>query len=143
MGKKEITVLALASALLVTVHTVPVSAAEAISAFSMQTALAQLITPRWGSTNMVVPSISLSGKKISASVVIDPKESTTTSVGTLHLEKKAGNGWISAASWPIDAIGTVNMTKTYRGTAGVTYRTRVIATTGADEIDAFSTELTV
>lgn len=88
MGKKEITVLALASALLVTVHTVPVSAAEAISAFSMQTALAQLIPPRWGSTNMVVPSISLSGKKISASVVIDPKESTTTSVGTLHLDRE-------------------------------------------------------
>ena len=102
-----------------------------------------IITPQWASTNTVVPLISISGKKISVSVAIDPKKSTTTSVGTLYLEKKVGKGWTPAASWPIDAVGQVGITKTYNGTTGTTYRTRVVITTGVDEIDVASNERTV
>mgnify|MGYP007128091763 CR=1 FL=1 len=35
------------------------------------------------------------------------------------------------------------ITKTYTGTMGITYRTRVVVTTGVDKIDATSTERTV
>lgn len=103
----------------------------------------ELDTPRWESTNTVVPLISISGKKISVSVVIEPKKSTISSVGTLYLEKKAGSSWSPATSWPIDETGSVSITKTYTGTTGVTYRTRVVVTTGSDKIDATSTERTV
>lgn len=84
-----------------------------------------------------------SGKQISVSVYISPKKSTTSSVGTLYLEKKVGNGWTPVTSWSIDGTGSVSITKTYTGTMGITYRTRVVVTTGVDKIDATSTERTV
>ena len=143
MDRKRIAILTLSIALLMTIYTVPVSAAENTTDALPQAVAAQIFTPQWESTNVVVPLISISGREISVSVVIDPKKPTTSSVGTLKLEKKTGNGWVPIASWPIEATGTVSMTETYNGTAGVTYRTRVVVTTGADEIDVVSTERTV
>ena len=61
----------------------------------------------------------------------------------LYLEKKVGNGWTPVTSWSIDGTGSVSITKTYTGTMGITYRTRVVVTTGVDKIDATSTERTV
>ena len=61
----------------------------------------------------------------------------------IQLEKKSGSSWSPVTSWPIDTTGTVSLTKTYTGTAGVTYRTRVVVTTGADKIDVASNERTV
>ena len=143
MKKKEIVTLALTTALLMTAHAVPASAASNAPESMSQTGSIQTITPRWESTNVVVPSISISGKQISVSVYISPKKSTTSSVGTLYLEKKVGNGWTPVTSWSIDGTGSVSITKTYTGTMGITYRTRVVVTTGVDKIDATSTERTV
>ncbi len=141
MGKKEIIATALVTALLMTTQAVSVSAAESVASKTIPPTMpAQAITPRWESTNMVVPAISISGKQISVSVVIVPKKQTTKSNGTLYLEKKSGSRWSPVTSWPIDATGTVSLTKTYTGTTGITYRSRVVVTTGADEIDATSTE---
>ena len=99
--------------------------------------------PLMGKYKTVVPSISISGKQISVSVYISPISSTTTTTGKLYLEKKSGNGWAPVTSWPIDVTGKVDIAKTYSGTTGVTYRTRVVVTTGADEIDVASNERTV
>ena len=143
MKKKEIVTLALTTALLMTAHAVPASAASNAPESMSQTGSIQTITPRWESNNVVVPSISISGKQISVSVYISPKKSTTSSVGTLYLEKKVGNGWTPVTSWSIDGTGSVSITKTYTGTMGITYRTRVVVTTGVDKIDATSTERTV
>lgn len=140
MVKKEIVILALTTALLMTTHAVPASAAENAPHGVPQTTSSRIITLQWESTNMIVPAISISGTQISVSVVIAPKKQTTTSKGTLYLEKKSGNGLQPVISWPIDATGTVSLTKTYTGAADVTYRTRVVVTTGADKIDAISTE---
>ena len=73
MAKKEIVILALTAALLMTTHAVPASAAENAPDGVPQTTSTRVITPRWESTNTVVPLISISGKKISVSVVIEPK----------------------------------------------------------------------
>lgn len=104
MRKKEIVTLALTTVILMTTPVMPVSATEIVTDEVPSKSL-HIITPQWASTNTVVPLISISGKKISVSVAIDPKKSTTTSVGTLYLEKKVGKGWTPAASWPIDAVG--------------------------------------
>lgn len=143
MKKKKIIALALATTLFIAAHTFPVSAAESAPDILPQAASAEGIVPLLESAYYANPSISISGKQISASVVIKPKKSTTSSVGTLYLEKKVGTGWTSVASWPIDATGTVNITKTYTGTTGVTYRTRVVVTTGVDKIDTASAGKTV
>lgn len=63
MRKNGIAALALAAGLLVTVHAVPASAAENAPEVLSQTEVIQIITPRWESTNTVVPLISISGKK--------------------------------------------------------------------------------
>ena len=109
MKKKEIVTLALTTALLMTAHAVPASAASNAPESMSQTGSIQTITPRWESTNVVVPSISISGKQISVSVYISPKKSTTSSVGTLYLEKKVGNGWTPVTSWSIDGTGSVSI----------------------------------
>ena len=64
MKKKEIVTLALTTALLMTAHAVPASAASNAPESMSQTGSIQTITPRWESTNVVVPSISISGKQI-------------------------------------------------------------------------------
>ena len=74
MAKKEIVILALTAALLMTTHAVPASAAENTPDGVPQTTSTRVITPRWESTNTVVPLISISGKKISVSVVIEPQK---------------------------------------------------------------------
>ena len=74
MKKKEIVTLALTTALLMTAHAVPASAASNAPESMSQTGSIQTITPRWESTNVVVPSISISGKQISVSVYISPKK---------------------------------------------------------------------
>ena len=143
MKKKEIVTLALTTALLMTAHAYPHRRHQMRLRVCRKQVRIQTITPRWESTNVVVPSISISGKQISVSVYISPKKSTTSSVGTLYLEKKVGNGWTPVTSWSIDGTGSVSITKTYTGTMGITYRTRVVVTTGVDKIDATSTERTV
>lgn len=143
MGKKKIVTLTLAATLLMMSQAVPALATENIPDILPQMISTQANALRWESTNVVVPSISISGKQISVSVYISPKKATTSTTGTLYLEKKSGNSWSSVMSWPIDATGTVSLTKTYTGTAGVTYRTRVVVTTGVDKIDATSSERTI
>ena len=69
MKKKEIVTLALTTALLMTAHAVPASAASNAPESMSQTGSIQTITPRWESTNVVVPSISISGETI----VYDPE----------------------------------------------------------------------
>ena len=83
MKKKEIVTLVLTATLLMTVHTVHASVAENAPESVSKTGSVQTITPRWKNTNVVVPSISISGKQISVSVYISPKKSTTSSVGTV------------------------------------------------------------
>ena len=143
MRNKKIIIAVLVTTILMTVQMAPVSAAESLSNVLLQTNSVQVITPLWNSTNIVTPSISNSGKRISVSVYILPKKQTTTSKGTLYLEKKSGRSWKPVASWPINATGTVSLTKPYTGTSGATYRTRVVVTTGADKIDRTSAERTV
>lgn len=142
MAKRKIVMLALTVALLLSTYALPVLAAENPAVVGIA-ASAQTIVPLWESTKTVVPSISISGKQISVSVYISPISSTTTTTGELYLEKKIGNAWTPVTSWPIDVTGKVDVTKTYNGTTGVTYRTRVVVTTGLDEIDVASNGRTV
>ena len=141
--KKEMLALALSGALVMSAFSGAASAADLPSNGLPQADGKPVVEIRWESTNVVSPSISISGKTVSASVYISPKKPSTAVTGTLYLEKKSGSSWTSVASWAINTTGTVNMTKTYRGTSGVTYRTRVVVTVGADSIDVVSSARTI
>ena len=144
MRKKVITTAVLVIALFAMSQAEPALASKNIAADTQLSIItAKEIAPQWNSTSMVSPTISISDKKISASVIIAPKKQSTASKGTLYLEKKSGRSWKPVASWPINATGTVSLTKPYTGKSGATYRTRVVVTTGADKIDRTSAERTV
>ena len=141
--KKEMLALALSATLVMSAFSSAASAADLPSNGLPQDDCRAVVGIKRESTNVVVPSISISGKTVSASLYISPKKPTIATTGTLYLEKKSGSSWTSVASWAINTTGTVNMTKTYRGTSGVTYRTRVVVTVGVDSIDVVSSERTV
>ena len=141
--KKAIVTLIIVSGLVMSRPITDVLATEISSEASKDTIFSQAVESTWKSTNLVVPSISISGKQISVEAYISPKKMTITTKGNLFLEKKEDNGWKIVSTWAINTTGTVNMVKNYRGTTAITYRARVVVTTGSDKIDAVSTEQTV
>ena len=71
--------------MVVSVQALPLYATSFVPPESRQMLEYRTISPRWTSTTMVVPSISNSGKSISASILISPKQSSAKSSGTLYL----------------------------------------------------------
>lgn len=119
--KKAIVTLIIVSGLVMSRPITDVLATEISSEASKDTIFSQAVESRWKSTNLVVPSISISGKQISVEAYISPKKMTITTKGNLFLEKKEDNGWKIVSTWAINTTGTVNMVKNYRGTTGITY----------------------
>jgi len=140
-SKKKTVVLALTAITLMSALTFPASAMGAVPQPLDQSAQNATIDSRWTSTTLVVPSIKNSGKNISVSLLIKPKQSKEKTKGTLYLEQYDGSGWKEVKSWPISESGTVNVTKTYTVKDKARYRARVAVTTGADDISATSTEV--
>lgn len=141
MQKKKTVVFALAFLMVMTVLTLPVSAASVVPATTHQAVENDIIVSRWISTTLVVPSIAKSGRSISVSLLITPKKSMEKSSGTLYLEYYMGGRWREVKSWSINQKGTVAITKSYTGRSKVKYRTKVVVTTGSDKITATSNEM--
>lgn len=123
-------------------YTIP-AAAQTVSTDRSGRTESYEVTPYWDSTILVKPSISKSGHTLSVSVLITPKSSSIKSSGTLYLEQYSGGQWKVVSSWGISQTGTVDITKTYTGTSNGRYRTKVVVTTGTDNITATSDEITV
>jgi len=143
MNKKKLTALTLTAMMTISSHPFSVSASSLEPPNTKVEAANRFVALRWANTTMVVPSISNSGRSISVSVLITPKKKTEKSVGTLYLQKYSGRKWQNVESWSIDDSGTVDMTKSYSGEKKVKYRTKVVVTTGSDEITATSSEITL
>lgn len=143
MNKKKLTALTLAAMMTISVQAVSVSAASLEPSKAEIVEAHHVIVRRWANTTMVIPSISNSGSSISVSVLITPKSKTEKSKGTLYLQKYSGRSWETVKSWSIKDSGTVEITKSYTGKSKVKYRTKVVVTTGSDEITATSSEVTL
>ncbi len=143
MQKQKTILLILAAAVAMTMLTLPASAASAMPSINGQMLASRIISPRWASTTLVVPSITNSGRNISVSLLITPKKSAEKSSGTLYLEQYVGGSWKTVTSWVISKSGTVDMTKSCTGKSKEKYRTKVDVTTGSDRITATSTEITL
>ncbi|GEM_PF-416047 len=142
MKVKKKAVFVMAGILSAGMYAIP-AAAETVT-FSQASRLeSYVVTPYWDSTILVKPSISKAGRTLSVSILITPKNSSIKSSGTLYLEQYSGGQWKTASSWTINKTGTVDITKTYKGTSKERYRTKVIVTTGTDNITATSNEITV
>jgi hypothetical protein len=144
MKKAKITLLALATVMAISTQA-PLASAAALDSTMVVPAndSRMIITPRWSSTTLVIPTISYSGQSISVSILITPKQSGAKSSGTLYLEQYNGSRWQSVKSWSINKSGTVDITNTYSGKSGIKYRAKVVVTTGEDRITATSSEITL
>lgn len=143
MKNKKVIVAILFAMMAISVQALPVYATSFAPSKSRQMLEHCTISPHWISTTLVVPSISNSGRSISASILISPKESSVESSGTLYLEEYSGGYWKTAKTWSINKSGTINITKSYTGKSNMTYRVKVVVTTGSDKITAYSTEITI
>ena len=98
----------------------------------------QTIAPAWADTTLATAGISASNRVLTCSAVIRARLTTTRISGTMYLEQNVNGSWRSVTSWAISGTGSVSSSRTYTGTSGVTYRTRVVATVGSDHIDVVS-----
>lgn len=101
------------------------------------------VQPMWVTESRATCSLSVSGKKLTASVRVLPKSSSLSTTGTLYIERKDSNRWVQVASVSVSGSGYCTGTKTYTGTSGKTYRARYSGKTGTDSVSSTSNEATV
>lgn len=98
----------------------------------------QIITPMWDNISGISPSISAEGTTLYPEVYIKAKSSSSSISGTMYLEKYSSGRWTSVTSWSLKGTGNVFLSKSYRGTSGVKYRTRVVVTVDGENAVATS-----
>lgn len=86
----------------------------------------QEITPLWDSIADISPYISVEGTTLYPEVYVKAKSSSGLISGTMYLEKYSFGSWTSVASWSFKGTSYVFLSKSYIGTSGVKYRTRVV-----------------
>ena len=114
-----------------------------IVSLSSEIARVMKITGRTRRMDYVILNIDHSGNNISVSLSILPINSGTVTLGTLRIEEYANGKWSRVKYWHIDTVGTVNMSKSYIGQTGHTYRARVVVTSGSDNIDKKTSGMTI
>lgn len=96
------------------------------------------ITPLWESISGISPSISAEGTTLYPELYVKAKSSSGSISGTMYLEKYSSGRWTSVTSWSLNGTGSVFLSKSYRGTSGVKYRTRVVVTVDGEKAEATS-----
>lgn len=98
----------------------------------------QEITPLWESISGISPSISAEGTTLYPEVYVKAKSSSGSISGTMYLEKYVSGRWTSVTLWSFKGTGNVFLSKSYRGTSGVEYRTRVVVNIDGETAEATS-----
>lgn len=98
----------------------------------------QMITPLWNSISDISPYISVVGNTIYPEVYIKAKSTSGSISGTMYLEKYSSGRWTSVASWNFTGTSNIFLSKSYSGTSGVNYRTRVVVTVDGETATATS-----
>ncbi len=98
----------------------------------------QSITPLWISIADITPYISAEGRTLYPEVYIKAKSSSGSISGTMYLEKYSFGRWTSVTSWSFSGTSSVFLSKGYRGTSGIKYRTKVVVTIDGEKAVATS-----
>lgn len=96
------------------------------------------ITPFWNEISSISPYISASGTTLYPEVSISAKRSDGSISGTMYLEKYTSGKWTSVTSWNFSGTGDVFISKSYKGTSGIKYRTKVSVTINNETATATS-----
>ena len=101
------------------------------------------IVALWQNLQQVQATISASGRTVSPRVTATATNSSQRITGTMFLERQSGTRWVSVASWSVSGTGRLVETRHVTGTAGGTYRTRVVVTAGSDRVERISSSVRV
>lgn len=96
------------------------------------------IVPYWNDTIMVLVTISADGNELTPIAIIETYNKTTKTSGTMYLEKNVSGKWRTVKAWSVSGTGGFSVEKTYTGTPGTEYRTRVVLKVGSDSIEEAS-----
>ncbi|CAK7061849.1 hypothetical protein CIW83_20590 [Tissierella sp. P1] len=97
-----------------------------------------IITPFWNSISDISPDISAEGTTVYSEVYVKAKSSSGSISGTMYLEKYTSSRWTTVTSWSLKGTGSAFASKSYRGTLGTEYRTRVVVTVDGERAEAIS-----
>lgn len=61
----------------------------------------------------------------------------------MYLQKYSNGRWVNVTSWKISGTGEVDLKRSYKGTSGVTYRTKVVVKVGTENIIEYSNEMDI
>jgi hypothetical protein len=125
--------------MLLSIMATPVLAVQPKDVVSFNTST--IITPFWENTASAQANISSSNQTLKPSTYILAKNPSTSISGTLYLERKSGSNWQHVTSWPISGTGSLTASKLYGGTAGTTYRARVVVSVGGERVECTSSEI--
>lgn len=98
----------------------------------------QSITPLWISIADITSYISAEGRTLYPEAYIKAKSSSGSISGIMYLEKYSFGRWTSVTSWSFSGTSSVFLSKSYRGTSGVKYRTKVVVTIDGEKAVATS-----
>lgn len=119
---------------------IPAQAAQPISREKPGVIIAE---PMWVNTNFAHASLYANGTTLNASVSAQASNLNTYCSGTLYLDKLQNGRWTCVASWGVSGRGYLNVSKSYYGSSGQTYRCRASLQVGSDQITSYSGMMTV
>lgn len=138
MNLKRIGVTVMAIVFMVGSGITNIGHASELEAYKRTSVEGQIITPYWTNISDVFPYISATGTTLYPEVYIEAKSSSSPITGTMYLEKYSSGRWTNVTSWNIKGTGSVTLSKSYIGTSGVTYRTRVVVTVNGETVNIAS-----
>ncbi len=102
-----------------------------------------IITPFWVDIAEISPMIDAEGTTLYPEASVTAQSPSTKIKGTMYLEKYSSGKWQSVKSWSFSGTGSVFVSKSYSGTSGTTYRTRVSVTVGSETAQATSNSCSI
>lgn len=98
----------------------------------------QQVTPLWNDISDIFVYLSAEGSNLYPETYIEAKETSGKIAGTMYLEKYSSGKWVSVTSWNISGTGEIFLSKSYKGTSGFKYRTRVVVNVNGENAIATS-----
>ena len=101
------------------------------------------IQSRLASTVAATTEVTNKSTTITVYVAVLPKSSNVSTKGTVYLQKYSNGSWVSVKSWSLNETGTVAFSRTYTGSSGNKYRSKLSVKVGSDNISTESTTITI
>lgn len=95
----------------------------------------------WDDGNTIHSDIFNNGNRISLSARILAKINSDSISGTMYLERYSNGRWVTDAAWSFRGTGRANLSKSYTGSYGNTYRVIVNASIGGESISKTSSSI--